>query len=486
LGFSVKHNTSTRVWNSGYDSLGRLKSLKHFKTTPGVEHCNFQYEYNITNCRIEEDKLHYQNSTNHICQDFEYDDADRLIQSEYGWCNNTTHVWDTGLPLLNQESYGLDGVGNFLEHNGNANTVNEMNAYQSEFDGEIGFNLDYDLRGNTTTYNGYAMICDVFGRLVGASKGTLYVKYGYDAFGRRLFKWVDNGSTAQYTYYLMEGDRVLQEKKNNVVKSFVWGSGIDELIGYKIDNGTNNLSYYAHHDAIGSTVALTDTLGDVKTRYDFTPYGECTVSGINTNPGNPYLFTGRRYESDTGLYYYRARYYSAEMGRFLSRDPIGIWGDAGNYGNGYGYAGNNPCGFVDPSGLSIDDIPGMRDSGVIKLCMKDKVNGQKRLDDYYKTKAITGSVATAGGLVLTGSIAFIGSPAVGAMVANATEASAAASSAVIAAASKGRELGTQAVTKGGDLVRQAGSKCKEIGRTVAKKSTELIKEVTGKPRVCYS
>jgi len=42
------------------------------------------------------------------------------------------------------------------------------------------------------------------------------------------------------------------------------------------------------------------------------------------------------------------------MGRFLSRDPIGIWGDAGNYGNGYGYAGNNPCMFVDPSGLRGD------------------------------------------------------------------------------------------------------------------------------------
>ena len=72
--------------------------------------------------------------------------------------------------------------------------------------------------------------------------------------------------------------------------------------------------------------------------------------------GNPYRFTGRRLDTETGLYYYRARHYSTEMGRFLSRDPIGIWGDAGNFGNAYAYAGNNPTFYKDPSGQKIEIV----------------------------------------------------------------------------------------------------------------------------------
>ncbi len=63
--------------------------------------------------------------------------------------------------------------------------------------------------------------------------------------------------------------------------------------------------------------------------------------------GNPYLFTSRAYDSETGLYYYRARYYSPTLGRFLQTDPVGY--SAGI--NWYAYCGNNPIGFIDPSGL---------------------------------------------------------------------------------------------------------------------------------------
>jgi len=87
-------------------------------------------------------------------------------------------------------------------------------------------------------------------------------------------------------------------------------------------------------------------------RYDYNPFGACVATDVNGGGlvGNPYRFTGRRLDSETGLYYYRARHYSTEMGRFLSHDPIGIWGDGGNFGNGYAYAGNNPLTYTDPSG----------------------------------------------------------------------------------------------------------------------------------------
>ena len=66
--------------------------------------------------------------------------------------------------------------------------------------------------------------------------------------------------------------------------------------------------------------------------------------------GNPYLFTGRRYDPETELYYYRARYMQPETGRFISRDPFGIWGDPVNLGSATTYVGNNPWTHTDPYG----------------------------------------------------------------------------------------------------------------------------------------
>jgi RHS repeat-associated protein len=63
---------------------------------------------------------------------------------------------------------------------------------------------------------------------------------------------------------------------------------------------------------------------------------------------NPYTYTGREYDPETGLYYYRARYYDPATGRFLQQDPIGF---ASGDVNLYGYVGNNPINFIDPSGL---------------------------------------------------------------------------------------------------------------------------------------
>ena len=63
--------------------------------------------------------------------------------------------------------------------------------------------------------------------------------------------------------------------------------------------------------------------------------------------GNSYLFTGRRLDEETGLYYYRARYYNKAQGRFISRDPIGYF-DGNNH---YQYVLNGPTNNLDPDGL---------------------------------------------------------------------------------------------------------------------------------------
>ncbi|MFZ0035562.1 MAG: RHS repeat-associated core domain-containing protein [Sedimentisphaerales bacterium] len=72
-------------------------------------------------------------------------------------------------------------------------------------------------------------------------------------------------------------------------------------------------SYY-HFDGLGSVIVLTDSAGNVVESYRYTVYGQADKISAY---GNPYLFTGRKFDIETGLYYYRARYYSAAIGKFL-------------------------------------------------------------------------------------------------------------------------------------------------------------------------
>jgi len=115
-----------------------------------------------------------------------------------------------------------------------------------------------------------------------------------------------------------------------------------------IDVAGGNAVYYYHFDGVGSVIALSDVNSVIVERYSYDVFGAPnTTSGI----GNPYLFTGRRYDIETALYYYRARYYDYYIGRFLQVDPIGYQESV----NFYTYVGNNPVRWVDSFGLCKDD-----------------------------------------------------------------------------------------------------------------------------------
>jgi RHS repeat-associated protein len=116
---------------------------------------------------------------------------------------------------------------------------------------------------------------------------------------------------------------------------------IDEPLAYERSNGT--IRYYVL-DALGSVVALTDANGAVTTSYAYDAFGNVTISGSDYNP---FQYTGRENDG-MGLYYYRARYYSPQMRRFVSEDPIRLWGGM----NFYGYVKNSPLNWVDPIGLT--------------------------------------------------------------------------------------------------------------------------------------
>ena len=210
--------------------------------------------------------------------------------------------------------------------------------------------------------------------------GNPVASYEYDFAGRRLKKTV-YGSPDVVTKYCYDGDQVIAEYDYNDVsqnyelaRKFIYGLGIDEPI-CMIDVADNNAVYYYHFDGLGSVVALSNVNGEIVEQYSYDVFGEPNrLSDVN----NPYMFTGRRYDPKTGLYYYRARDYSPDIGRFMQVDPISstnlkdpasklanevilltisdvphfnpLLGNTGRI-NLYTYVQNNPLNNIDPSGL---------------------------------------------------------------------------------------------------------------------------------------
>jgi RHS repeat-associated protein len=226
-----------------------------------------------------------------------------------------------------------------------------MIAGLEETDGEgtYGYNLTATKSGRIT-----------FGAEAGYESGDTYIKvddvsvkqaaidFDYDYLGRRITKTVGN-TTTRYCY---DGAQVIAEYENGtLVRKFIYGPGIDEPLMIINVDGANETKYYYHFDGLGSVVALSDTSGNIVERYEYDAFGEPNrVSDVN----NPYMFTGRRYDPEVGLYYYRARYYAHDIGRFLQTDPIGY--DDGL--NMYTALGNNPLRWTDPSGLCKEGLLG--------------------------------------------------------------------------------------------------------------------------------
>jgi len=168
------------------------------------------------------------------------------------------------------------------------------------------------------------------------------IDYKHDVYGRRSEKKVDGFSTR----YLYDGDQVIAEYdgNNNLLRKYIYGQCIDEPI-CMIEVADSNAFYYYHFDALGSVVALSDSSGDTVQTYEYSVYGQ--VAAEYEDFPNPYMFAGRRFDIEIGLYYNRARYYNPFTGRFLQADPVGY--EAGM--NLYAYCGNSPVGHADPSGL---------------------------------------------------------------------------------------------------------------------------------------
>ena len=107
--------------------------------------------------------------------------------------------------------------------------------------------------------------------------------------------------------------------------------------------------YYVHQDYLGSTVAVSDAAGQAVGRVQYDPYGEVLTSTLPADLTDRF-FTGQRFDSSTGLYYYNARYYDPHLGRFIQPDSLVPDPLNPQAWNRFSYVYNNPASYIDPSG----------------------------------------------------------------------------------------------------------------------------------------
>jgi len=241
------------------------------------------------------------------------------------------------------ESFIYDSVGNRLRKTGQAtdSQFDDANALIEDVD----YTYTYDNNGNMiekvnkTTLEVTQYIYDAENRLIQVTKPGTTAAYRYDALSRRIEKTV-NGTATRFIY---DGQDLLEEfnASNTYQARYIHGPGVDEPM---LQGRT--IRHYYHTDGLGSTTELVSSGGSLQNSYVYDSFGN--IASQAGTEINPFTYTGREYDAESGLYYYRARYYDPTIGRFLSEDPIGFAGGI----NKYVYVGNSPITLTDPYGLN--------------------------------------------------------------------------------------------------------------------------------------
>jgi len=157
--------------------------------------------------------------------------------------------------------------------------------------------------------------------------------------------WQASGRTASVpTVYLYSGDNLVEEVdgSGNVLARYTQGHTVDEPLA-ELRSGTT--SYY-EQDGVNAVSSLSNTTGALANTYVFDSFGKLTAS--TGTLVNPFQYTAREFDPETGVYDYRMRYYDPSAGRFISEDPLGFKGGDPNF---YAYVLNSPTDLVDPLGL---------------------------------------------------------------------------------------------------------------------------------------
>jgi len=326
-----------------YDSASRLTALAW--SNPKVELQKLSYTYDLVG-----NALSYTDSQGSFI--YEYDDANRLTKVVY--------------PNGESETYVYDAAGNRFEKRSSTQGVvkysyNEANQLLSSSDGT---SYAYDKNGNLISKT----IGDLTTRYTWNDENRLvridyadgtYNTYTYDGLGRRISK---RDRQFRTVFYLYDGVHLAQEldDKGRVLSSYISGFAIDHPYSVTHDGEI----YYFLYDRLGSVIGLADNEGSLVASYKYDAWGNI-IEETGTIE-NALRFTGREWDAESGLYFYRSRYYDPSIGRFISRDPLpDLIGLLPNQ-NRYQYVRNNPINYIDPYGSQgnpWDHNKGILDTG---------------------------------------------------------------------------------------------------------------------------
>lgn len=320
-----------------YDQAGRVTGLTNASRDGGTTFADFVYAY--------DERFHVTDVTVGGIADF------GALLGETGYSYDAVYqltgfTWPDG----SGESYDYDAAGNRIVRTPSGG--GPARGYYDETDrltygGNDGnTHYTYDRRGNLLTKSTGGEVTtytwDDQNRLVRVDlPDGSQASYVYDALGRRIGKTLSDGTVVRYLY---DGPNLLQtfDNRGRTLAKYAHALTVDHPVSMRRDGQT----YYYLYDRRGSIIGLTDGAEDLEASYVYDPWGN-VVGGEDGGIENPFRYTGREHDLESGLAYHRARYYDPGVGRFISRDPIGLAGEL----NPYAYASGDPVNRVDRDGL---------------------------------------------------------------------------------------------------------------------------------------
>lgn len=339
------------LYDHDYLSYDLSGNLLEEKNSTGFGFSSYQYGLNGRTSEIKNDLF---------CENILYDPLGNVLEIKR---NSSTFLEEKNfsyddLKQLKSETGGFDHVyihdslNNCVLQDGNEKKTNSLNQLL-DADGK---KYSYDANGNRVFDGEKEYRYDALDRLISVSfENSVYV-YSYDSFNRRLSKTHKNkeGHIVDEERYLYFGqNEVGSFDKSGKLKEFrMLGTGKGAEIGASLFIELDEVPYFPLHDYHGNILALIDaTTLKVKERYTYSAFGKEKIFNDNEEEVkvsfNPWRFSSKRVDEETGFSNFGRRYYDPQTMRWLSPDPIGFEGGP----NLYAYVMNNPLSLYDLYGL---------------------------------------------------------------------------------------------------------------------------------------